>query len=64
MENSNVLKMPERLDEADRTYLNSALSQLNEANAVLRFVRDQLAARYKLGEGDQITPDGVIIRKG
>lgn len=65
MENTNVLPMPEseRLDEVDQLYLSAALAKRNEANGIVAFVQSQLAVRYKLGEGDQIQPDGVIIRK-
>lgn len=65
MENSNVLPMPEseRLDETDQLYLSAALAKRNEANSIVAFVQSQLAIRYELGEGDQIRPDGVIIRK-
>lgn len=63
MENSKVLKMPERISESETAYLKAALSQVNEAQAVLNFVQRQLAAAYGLSDGDQVTADGVIIRK-
>jgi len=53
----------ERLLGSDHEFLKAALAQQIKAKAVVDFTLAQLGVRYKLAEGDEITPDGVIIRK-
>lgn len=52
----------ERLSDADYSYFKAALDGVNQAKANLAFVQSVLVPTYGLKEGDQIQPDGVILR--
>lgn len=54
----------ERLTEAENGFLRAAHDQLKQAEAVKEFVITQLAKKYNLIAGDEISPDGTIERKG
>lgn len=54
----------ESLEQSDLLYLNNANDGLAKAQAVVAFVTSVLATKYGLKEGDQVTPDGTIIRVG
>lgn len=54
----------ESLNESDLMYLQNASDGKAKAEAVVAFVLSVLTAKYGLKEGDQVTPDGVIIRVG
>lgn len=49
------------IDYPDREMLRKATAQLTAANAVIKFVSDQLRDKYQLPDGASITPDGAII---
>jgi len=53
----------ERLSTSDLAFLRAAQKQQESAKTVMDFTLGQLGARYELREGDQITPDGEIVRK-
>jgi hypothetical protein len=58
-----VLGQTERLTDIENAFLRAALAETIKAEAVKAFLMGQLSIRYNLVEGDQITPDGVIVRK-
>lgn len=49
------------IDHSDKELLMRAMSYLKTANDVLAFLSDHFKAKYHLGPGDQITPDGQIL---
>jgi hypothetical protein len=60
---TNVIPMPqERLSDADYSYFKAAIDAVNQAKANLTFVQSVLIPAYGLKDGDQIQPDGRIIR--
>lgn len=52
----------ERLDDSDFVYFKTAMDGASQAQSIVNFVQSVLMQRYGLKEGDQITPDGQIIR--
>lgn len=54
--------VPERLSEQDLPYFNEARARLTGAQAIYDFTQAILASKYSLQPGDQIMPDGTIIR--
>lgn len=54
----------EKLDDSDFDYFKVAMEKVREAKANLTFVQSILVQKYGLVEGDEIAPDGTIIRKG
>lgn len=62
---SKVFPMPdvERLTEAENSMLRAAVLEVTKAEAIKSFLLTRIGARYNLLEGDQISQEGVIIRK-
>lgn len=56
--------LPTQIDASERDYLNTLLAQAQAAQTAMNSFSNYLASRYQLGEGDSVTPDGQIVRKG
>lgn len=54
----------ESLNESDFLYFKQAMDGVATANSVLAFVQSILVQKYGLKDGDQIQPDGLIVRVG
>lgn len=52
----------EKLASEDQAYYAEAIARKQGADAIYAFVSAVLQSRYALQPGDQITPDGTIIR--
>lgn len=53
-----------QIDASERDYLNTLLAQAQAAQTAMNSFSNYLAGRYQLAEGDSVTPDGQIVRKG
>lgn len=49
------------LDSADKQLLQRAISDLDKANGVMRFLSDHFRDKYRLNPNQVITPDGRIL---
>lgn len=56
--------LPTQIDASERDYLNTLLAQAQAAQTAMNSFSSYLAGRYSLAEGDSVTPDGKIVRKG
>ncbi len=52
----------EKLNDNDLAYLAEANLRKVTADTAYEFVKSMLTTRYNLAPGDQVTPDGTIIR--
>lgn len=49
------------LDSGDKQLLQRALSELDKANAIMRFLSDHFRDKYNLTSEHQILPNGQIV---
>lgn len=61
-QNGNGAKPLERIPESDAAYMRQLAAEVQQAQALYNSWGAELVRRYGLGPGDQITPDGSIVR--
>tara|TARA_R110000868_G_scaffold143263_5_gene361236 strand:- start:8988 stop:9212 length:225 start_codon:yes stop_codon:yes gene_type:complete len=55
--------LPTQIDNAERDYLNTLLAQAQTAQLVMNNFSSYIAQKYRLNDGDTVTPDGQIVVK-